>query len=288
MNQNLIIVSGALVVTICFGPLAAPAAAGTRDLAAEVRAVFTEKCSGCHGPNLAKPQGRFGYILDLARVASNREMVVPSYPEESELWELVRRGEMPPEESPAGPLSVEEKETIHAWIAAGAPAESPVVAATDPPETTSASSSSSQMPSILCRVGPFHVVAVHFPIALLIAAALAEFGSLFRAGRTPLSAVRFCVWLGASSAAITALLGWIHAANGNGSHESQILSLHRWIGTSAAAWAVGTIVLSEWDQRHGTRSLWFRIWLFLGAVLVATAGYFGGTLVHGESFLLGG
>src|SRR5882672_5752535 len=82
---------------------------GQRDLATEVRAVFAAKCAGCHGPNLAKPKGRFGYILDLKRVAGNREMVVPSFPEESELWELVRHGEMPPEESPTGPLSNVEK-----------------------------------------------------------------------------------------------------------------------------------------------------------------------------------
>src|SRR5262245_43076916 len=85
-----------------------PAPAG--DTAAEVRAVFSAKCTACHGPALAKPKGRFGYVLDLARVAGNREMVVPGAPDESELWGLVRRGEMPPDDSPAGPLSPDQKE----------------------------------------------------------------------------------------------------------------------------------------------------------------------------------
>src|SRR5438876_10464108 len=89
---------------------------------AEVRAVFSAKGAGCHGPNLAKPKGRFGYVLDLARVAGNRELVVPSSPEESELWDLIRRQEMPPPDSPTGPLSPAQQETIRAWIAAGAPA----------------------------------------------------------------------------------------------------------------------------------------------------------------------
>src|SRR2546430_16264584 len=92
--------------------LVASGAAPAGDPAADVRAVFSAKCTACHGPNLAKPEGRFGYVLDLARVASNREMVVPSSPDESELWELVRRGEMPPEDSPTGSLSAAEKETI--------------------------------------------------------------------------------------------------------------------------------------------------------------------------------
>ena len=107
-----------------FLPAAASASAGQRDLASETLAIFSAKCAGCHGPNLAKPKGRFGYVLDLARVAANREMVVPSFPDESELWELVNHGEMPPEDSPTGPLSQEEKDVIRAWIAAGAPANS--------------------------------------------------------------------------------------------------------------------------------------------------------------------
>src|SRR5262249_55106844 len=74
------------------------------DPARQVRAVFAAKCAACHGPQLARPKGRFGYVLDLGRVAANPELVVPGSPGESELWELIRRGEMPPEDAPAGPL----------------------------------------------------------------------------------------------------------------------------------------------------------------------------------------
>src|SRR6516225_8896725 len=110
------------IVTICSTMIATlgmpslmPAADPERDLASEVLAVFSSKCAGCHGPDLPKPRGRFGYVTDLARIARNREMVVPSSPEESELWDLVSRNEMPPPDSPAGPLSAAEKEVIRAW-----------------------------------------------------------------------------------------------------------------------------------------------------------------------------
>src|SRR5436305_517355 len=118
--------------------LVACGAAPAGDPAAEVRAVFSARCAGCHGPALAKPKGRFGYVLDLARVAGNREMVVPGTPAESELWELVRRGEMPPDDSPTGPLTADQKESIRAWIAAGAPAggSPPATAADAPPAAT--------------------------------------------------------------------------------------------------------------------------------------------------------
>jgi uncharacterized membrane protein len=288
MNRISLSACRVLTIGVCFAATAMSAEAGERDLASEVRAVFSAKCTGCHGPNLAKPKGRFGYVLDLKRVAGNREMVVPSFPEESELWELVRRGEMPPEESPTGPLSNVEKETIHAWIAAGAPADPIVSAAANPPEANPATSSPSPEKRILRFLGPFHLVVLHFPIALLIAAAVAEFRGAALGSRTLTSAVRYCVLLGAASAVATASLGWIHAANGHGAGATQLLGLHRWIGTAAAAWAVGTALVSEWDERRGVRSVWFRVWLFVGALLVAVEGHIGGMLVHGDDFLSGG
>ena len=124
MNRIILTVCCALTTDILVFPAAASASAGQRDLASDTLAIFSAKCAACHGPNLTKPKGRFGYVLDLARVAANREMVVPSFPDESELWELVSHGEMPPEDSPTGPLSREQKDVIRAWIAAGAPANS--------------------------------------------------------------------------------------------------------------------------------------------------------------------
>jgi mono/diheme cytochrome c family protein len=97
----------------------------TRDVAKEVRGVFAAKCAACHGSDLAKPKGRFGYVLDLRRVAANPEMVIPLRPAESELWQLVERNEMPPSDSRHGPLTRAQKEIIRDWIAAGAPDTAP-------------------------------------------------------------------------------------------------------------------------------------------------------------------
>src|SRR5262249_23054198 len=113
-----------------------------QDIGKEVRAVFAAKCAACHGPDLPRPKGRFGYVLDLRRIAENPEMVIPSRPDESELWSLVKHDEMPPPDSPRGPLSPAEKETIREWIAAGAPdviaADSaPGVAQTESPDVGS-------------------------------------------------------------------------------------------------------------------------------------------------------
>ena len=286
MKRFIFSVCCTLLAGVCWWPGVASASEGPGDLASQTRAIFAAKCAGCHGANLVKPRGRFGYVLDLARVAANPEMVVPSFPEESEIWELVRRGEMPPADAPTGPLSQEEKELIRAWIAAGAPADPSPPARPNHPK--SISSAPSVENGILHSLGPFHLVVVHFPIALLIAAATAEFGCALKGSNIPTPTVRFCVLFGAASAVVAASLGWIHAANGHGAGSLQTLRLHRWIGTAAATWAVGTALFSEWEERRSARSQWFRAWLYMGAFLVAIEGHLGGILVHGDDFLSGG
>jgi mono/diheme cytochrome c family protein len=91
------------------------------NLAEEARGVFQAKCAGCHGPDLPKPKANFGYVLDLRRLAADREKVIPGRPAESELWALVEHDEMPPPDSPHGALTAVQKEAIRSWIASGAP-----------------------------------------------------------------------------------------------------------------------------------------------------------------------
>jgi mono/diheme cytochrome c family protein len=226
-------VLGLLVVSLAF----AAAQPGRRDLAIEVKSVFQAKCSECHGPQVQKPKGKFGYVLDLKKLAADPEKVVPSKPDESALWQLVRDEMMPAEGAKAGPLTKDQKETIRAWIEAGAPftpiepsAQSPANQTADSPSTPAAKK------HFLDWLGNFHVVVVHFPIALLLAAAAGELWFTWRRVREPSPAVRFCVLLGAGSAIVTAVLGWLHAASGYGASSPSILVWHRWVGTAVAVW----------------------------------------------------
>jgi mono/diheme cytochrome c family protein len=258
-----------------------------RDIGNEARAVFAAKCAACHGPDLAKPKGRFGYVLDLRRVAKNPEMVIPGQPTESELWVLVQHDEMPPQDSPTGPLSPAQKETIRGWIAAGAPSASSSTISLVPqpePEEPAVIFGGSESPPLLRRLGSLHVLLVHFPIALLICAAGGELWLAWRGLRTPTQFVRFCVLLGTAGALAAAALGWVQAWNGYGLALPRTLSLHRWIGTSGVLWAIGTAILSERDERRRQRSQSFRTALFIGAALIGVAGHLGGILVHGEDY----
>ena len=281
---------------------AATAIAPPHDFGGAVRAVFATKCASCHGPGLAKPKARFGYVLDLPSVAGNPEMVIPGRPEESELWSLVSHGEMPPRDAPFGPLTPQEKETIRAWIAAGAPDIAATAAA--PPPSIGAATAPVTAPPVASFTNPltgktaavegadpafrwlgkFHLLLIHFPIALVIAAGIAELLAIWRQVVIPSRTVGFCLRLGAIFAAPTAALGWLFAASGAGAGEPSLALLHRWLGTAAAAWLVAAAVCDERDIRRGVRSRAVQLLILSAMLLTGLAAHFGGLLVHGADF----
>jgi len=266
-----------LLAAWALAPCTVAAAEEPGDLPGRVRAVFVARCASCHGPDVRKPKKGFGYVTDLQRLAGNPKLIVPSQPEKSKLWQMVESGKMPPEDARTGMLTPDEKDVIHDWIAA-LPSDPVVTPTPDPPE-----------PPLVTRVlrflGKGHVVVVHFPIALLLAAAAGEMWSVVRGVRHPWLPVRYCVLLGAVSAVMAAVLGWLLAdVAGYGAGSPQLLALHRWVGTTAAVWAFGLAVLSERDAYRGQRGWVFRVALVIGALLIGTAGHLGGTLVHGEDF----
>jgi len=276
------------LLVVCLAATAAPGRAAAaeppgKDLGSEVRGVFAAKCTGCHGPDLPKPRGRFGYVLDLPRVAGNPELVVPGRPDESEVWALVDRGEMPPPDSPAGPLTAAEKEAVRAWIAAGAPDAARTGAGPDPAEAAGVA-----VPSPARRtfrwVGKFHLLLLHFPVALVLAAGVAELLSACRGVRAPSPAAQFCLALAAVAAVPAVALGWLHAAAGNGAGSPLLLAAHRWSGTAAGAWVVVTAACAGRDARRGVRSRGVRVALAVGVLLVVAAAHAGGLLAHGRDF----
>ena len=135
------------------------------------------------------------------------------------------------------------------------------------------------LPKALKWLGNFHPAAVNFPVALLTAAALAELLWLRTRRELFFHATRFCVWIGATGAVAAALLGWFFAGFQLVDDEWN-MTLHRWLGTSTALWSVVVLLLCERAYRGGNR-LSFRLALGMGALLVATTGFFGGALLYG-------
>lgn len=134
-------------------------------------------------------------------------------------------------------------------------------------------------------LGKFHVMVVHFPIALVLAAALAEMLFLLT-GRSPLSeAAHFSVRLGAAGAIVAVVLGLAAAHFGHFPDEmARVLTAHRWLGIAGCVTMVlagGCSVLSRCGK-CGPGFVWpYRVLLLLSAGLVGVAGHFGAILVHG-------
>src|SRR5262249_29740831 len=133
-------------------------------------------------------------------------------------------------------------------------------------------------------LGNFHPPAVHFPIALLTAAAVAEFLRMVTGkGKRALNAVaRYCVGVGTLTPVVARALGWF-LGGFRLTDASWVKMTHRWLGTSTVAFAGLVLVLSE-RSRHPNRQrtrMWFRVTLLIVAGLVSITGFFGGALVFG-------
>ena len=123
-----------------------------------------------------------------------------------------------------------------------------------------------------------HPATVHFPIALLLMAALAEFLSLFSPTPGLRSAVRVMTVGGAVGAVVAALFGWVHTGIWLGGDAT--MQWHRWTGTGLAIAAPLAALLSHRENRLPFRGL-----LFPTAIVLFAQGYWGGELAHGSNHL---
>lgn len=261
----------------------------------QVQAIFESRCVMCHGPQLKRPKGKFGYVTDLNRLAANSDYIVPFEPSQSLLYELVLNNEMPEIDSEIPPLTTQQKQIIHTWIQSGA-----VVTLTDSPGANHPSTPVKQdpaagqseqkqtRPGILPRaanwIGRFHPGSTHLPIGLLVAAALAELLMILPLRIDLRSTARFCLAVGAIAAVATALLGWLNAESPMYAQpRSWELWLHRWLGIVTAGAANITMVLSEWHARRpGPKiQLAYRVALFTVVALINVVGFLGGVNVYG-------
>lgn len=137
---------------------------------------------------------------------------------------------------------------------------------------------------LIAWLGKSHPPSVHFPIALLISAALAEL--LLITTKRPLfdAAAQFCVWGGSIGTFSAVTLGWF-LAGFRISDPDWIMTTHRWLGTAVGLLAVLILILCIASHRVGTRQmqwrLWFRVILFITAVAVAANGFLGGAMMYG-------
>jgi uncharacterized membrane protein len=136
----------------------------------------------------------------------------------------------------------------------------------------------------MALTGRLHPLLVHFPIALILIAAIAELVCV---------TTRFPQWhtvavanirAGSAFAVASAGAGWLLASS-RIVEASDALEWHRWLGLMAALAAVAA-ALATGEIDRPPRRLWlYRVALFSAAASVAVAGHFGAVLVWGADFL---
>src|ERR1700722_10781492 len=121
-------------------------------------------------------------------------------------------------------------------------------------------------------IGKFHPLLVHFPIALVLAAAAAELVAI----ATPRKAWRTVavanIRAGAAIGIVTAITGWLFASS-PAVDVTTSREWHRWLGMAGAVGALGAALLSSRLQvstRHSAFA--YRVLLFVTALLVAITG----------------
>ena len=104
--------SAPAATTAATKPAAPTTPAGSVSFSQNVLPIFQQRCQSCHSGANA-PKG-----LQLVDYANTMKVVNPVGPAVSKLYEMVQSDLMP---RGGPPLSAAEKETIFAWIPAGAP-----------------------------------------------------------------------------------------------------------------------------------------------------------------------
>ncbi len=145
--------------------------------------------------------------------------------------------------------------------------------------------------SAVSLLGKFHPMVVHFPIALLLAAALSEVISLVKKEPRISAPALYCLVMGTVGAVIGAPLGWANAWGAQYPETMagvQVLTVHRILGTAGAAAALACLALGFRTHRASDRKtiVIFRGALVMTAILIGAAGHFGAMLVFGLDYFI--
>ena len=134
-------------------------------------------------------------------------------------------------------------------------------------------------------IGRLHPLLIHFPIALVIAATLAEVAAMVTADERWRTMAVGNVRAGAVFALLATIAGW-RLALAPDMEGSSLLEWHRWLGTVAAGAALAAALAAGGVRvRSALGVRIYRIALFAAGTLVAVTGHFGGLLVWGANFL---
>ena len=127
-------------------------------------------------------------------------------------------------------------------------------------------------------LGRMHVIVIHFPVALLLVAALGEVWGKVR-GRA-VSWTSATLVFGAVGALFSMALGWMLIWF-SGYEHSRTLTRHKYLGTATAIVAI-VAVLAHFKLIERQGRWWATSLVLVTAAMVALTGHLGGILVYGD------
>lgn len=134
-------------------------------------------------------------------------------------------------------------------------------------------------------LGRLHPLAVHFPVSLLLVAGLMELTTLKNYHSNLRSGIYILVLIGAISAVLSVVFGWLLADLE--SYGGETLALHRWTGLATAILSTLTFIFIYLIKKHDRRRLIipYRTVLLASVIGITVAGHLGASITHGEDFL---
>lgn len=181
----------------------------------------------------------------------------------------------------AGPTDVGD---MHAADHATSPGDDPNVAAPaqamTPAQVMQQRIEENRLSSFGDLISRLHLAVVHFPIALLLLAGMAEVAMKWSPSVGLQTIVRLLVAFGTIGAIIAVLFGWF-AGGWRLADQSANLAIHRWNGTAIAVLGIAAWTLAV---RDGGRTR-LRILLAIIAAAILVQGYYGGEMARGPNHL---
>lgn len=134
-------------------------------------------------------------------------------------------------------------------------------------------------------LGRLHPLAVHFPVGLLLFAAILELFTIKNFNTKLRAGIDVLIFAGAVSAVISVVFGLLLYQHGD--YSGDVLNIHQWTGIGTAVFALFTLIfllMIRKNNKAGNVKL-YRSSLFITAIGVSVAGHFGASLTHGSDFL---
>jgi len=145
---------------------------------------------------------------------------------------------------------------------------------------------SEKMPDSIRFLGHFHPLLVHLPIGVCVLILLQELGAIFfrRRGEAQCAPI-FPMFFAAASASIAAMAGFL-LYHGGGYENNALAERHLWGGLAFAVVVTLTFVIRAWTASPASNPALFRLMLFISIGVMGFASHDGGSLAHGEQYLI--